>query len=65
MFSHSHLYLIVSNRLRTILHPLIFRSVTHLELHDKLPFKHEFFILITQAFSSLKLLSIMNIRSQF
>ncbi|CAF3678599.1 unnamed protein product [Rotaria sp. Silwood1] len=44
---------------------IIFRSVTHLELQDKVPFKHEFFIQVTRVFPSLKSLSIKNIRPQF
>ncbi len=44
---------------------IIFRSVTHLALEDKVPFKHEFFIRIAQAFPLLESLSIRNIRPPF
>ncbi|CAF4985163.1 unnamed protein product, partial [Rotaria sp. Silwood1] len=39
-------------------------SVTHLELQDKIPFKHEFFIQVTRAFPSLKSLFIISTQTQ-
>jgi hypothetical protein len=40
---------------------IVFNSVTHLLLHDKYPFKHEFFIRLARAFPFLKNLSINTI----
>ncbi|CAM4808853.1 unnamed protein product [Rotaria magnacalcarata] len=37
---------------------IVFNSVTHLELRDKYPFKHEFFIRLARGFPFLKSLSI-------
>lgn len=37
---------------------IVFNSVTRLKLHDKYPFKHEFFIRLNRAFPFLKKLSI-------
>ncbi|CAF2868151.1 unnamed protein product [Rotaria sp. Silwood2] len=39
---------------------IVFNSVTHLKLHDKKPFKHEFFIRLARAFPFLQSLSIYN-----
>ncbi|CAF1240033.1 unnamed protein product [Rotaria sordida] len=40
---------------------IVFNSVTHVKLHDKNPFKHEFFIRFAQAFPFLQSLSIHNL----
>jgi hypothetical protein len=42
---------------------IVFSSVTHLRLSDRVPFKHEFFIRIAQSFPSLQYLFVQNIRS--
>jgi hypothetical protein len=44
---------------------IVFNSVTDLKLRDKDPFKHEFFVRLTQAFPFLQSLSIWNIRPPF
>ncbi|CAF1160249.1 unnamed protein product [Rotaria magnacalcarata] len=44
---------------------IVFTTVTHLKLWDKHPFKHEFFIRLTQAFPFLQDLSINIIQPPF
>ncbi|CAF4381357.1 unnamed protein product [Rotaria sp. Silwood2] len=44
---------------------IVFKSVTRLNLWDKDPFKHEFFVRLTRAFPFLKKLSIWNIQAPF
>ena len=44
---------------------IIFNSVTHLGLSDRVPFKPEFFIRVARSFPLLKYLSVENIRSPF
>ena len=44
---------------------IIFNYVTYLVLYDRVPFEHEFFIRVAQAFQLLKRLSVHNIRSPF
>ena len=44
---------------------IVFTSVTHLKVKDKVSFKHEFFLRLTRAFPFLKSLSISNIRGVF
>jgi hypothetical protein len=44
--------------------PIIFNNVTYLKVYDVIPFKHEFFHRIVQAFPSLKSFCIMNYMPQ-
>ncbi|CAF1342737.1 unnamed protein product [Adineta steineri] len=44
---------------------IIFNSVIYLELKDKNPFKHEFFVRLQRSFSNVKHLSISNIQQSF
>jgi hypothetical protein len=44
---------------------IVFNSVTHLKLHEKDPFKHEFFVRLAQGFPFLKNLTIGNIQPPF
>jgi hypothetical protein len=44
---------------------IVFNSVTHLEVWDKDPFKHEFFIQLARAFPFLKNLSVSNLQPSF
>jgi len=44
---------------------IVFNYVTHLMVHDKVGFKHEFFIRVARSFPLLKYLTINNIRPPF
>ena len=44
---------------------IIFNSVTYLEVVDRVPFKHTFFIRVTRSFPSLKYFSVRNLRRPF
>ncbi|CAF3874928.1 unnamed protein product [Rotaria sp. Silwood1] len=44
---------------------ILFNSVTHLSVYDFIPFEHEFFMQISQAFPLLKCFSIENWRMQY
>ena len=42
----------------------IFRTVTHLSVHDQVPFQHEYFIRIARCFTMLRNLRVINFEPQ-
>ncbi|CAF4832837.1 unnamed protein product [Rotaria socialis] len=43
---------------------IVFSYVTSLQVHDDVPFKHEFFLRVAKFFPSLKRLNVLNIKSE-
>ncbi|CAF3252923.1 unnamed protein product [Rotaria socialis] len=44
--------------------PIVFSYVTSLQVHDDVPFKHEFFLRVAKFFPSLQELNVLNIKSE-
>ncbi|CAF1389221.1 unnamed protein product [Rotaria sordida] len=59
-FTFTHLY-----KITTHFPFIVFDTVTHLSVYDIVPFKHEFFMRINQAFPLLKCFTVKNARMQY